>query len=250
MDPFLLLKGAGGIAGALSGMAAKNAQLKRVEEDYTKRAYGTLENALEQNRNLNPEATRQAAAQTLSTGLSAAQDNAANMVAGQVANQGGGVIGGQAGVAGASAVQAASTPYLQQMASLQGQKLQAEQQQVAQTESIGNSIGNLSNQISYLQEQKANPLKSILEGAVAGVTGGGSIANILEPELGKGSIQTTDQETPVVDPSTGQPPVAEPVIAQSDKRRMKAEDMLLQDTQLASLLGGLGSLGMNALAGR
>lgn len=209
VDPFTALNVVGTGVGLASGLFQKDAKQKRIEEEYNKKAYGSLQNAQEANKQMSPEATRRAQLGQLSEAKEGAVDNALNMAAGQVASTGGGVINGKAGLAGVSAATAAATPYAQQGAAIEGQKLQNEQAIVARDESLGNSIASLSNHVSYLQEQARNPLKAALEGSLAGATAAGAMGDLLnnkDIQVMKTDADGTGQPTMVLPPETNPAP--------------------------------------------
>lgn len=216
IDPFSLLNIGSSVVGGLSGVLGGGTKNKRIEEEYNRKAYGTLQNAQEANRQKSPEAIRRAQLGQLEGTKNAAVDQALNAATAQTANTGGGVINGQAGLAGVSAATAAATPYAQQAAAIEGQKFANESQKVAQEESLGANIASLSNHVSYLQEQARNPLKAALEGTLAGATAGGAIGDILNNKdvevMRDTPSSATGTETPATQtPATQTPaPVAQP----------------------------------------
>lgn len=173
-----------GIIGGIAGVLQQNAAMKRMEEAYNRDAYGGLSNVREQMQNVSPEATRRATQAQLSTAQGAAVSNAMNMAAGKVAQQGGVAIGGQAQRVQDVAAMAAAAPFAQQMAQAEQSYLQNQQQKLAQLEGVNNSIANLSNHVSYLQEQRRNPLLGLLEGTLAGATGGSQLKSLIDNSAG------------------------------------------------------------------
>jgi len=215
MSPLDLLNVAGGLVGGISGALGGGTDLRRIEEEYNRRAYGGLMNQQDKNNARNPEATRRAALLQLSRSRTAATQQAASAAAGQAATGGDVVNGAKTQTLVGSAVTAAGAPIDAQAAQVEAQKAQDEAQQINQGESISNSIAGLSNHVSYLNQQKRNPLKSILEGTLAGLTAGHQAGKILDtqdiavdPTKNVNATQTVQPAGEQYGPQTPTPAVA------------------------------------------
>lgn len=235
MSPLDLLNIGGGLVGGISGALGGGTDLRRIEEEYNRRAYGGLMNQQDKNNARNPEATRRAALLQLSRSRTAATQEAASAAAGQVAGQGDVVNAAKTATAVGSAVTAAGAPMDAQAAQVEAQKAQEESQQIAQGESISNSIANLSNHVSYLNQQKRNPLKSILEGTLAGITAGHEAGKILDTK----NIAVDPTET-AVDPTqqVEQPVAGEQYGPQSPDAKTAVADYLASQQPVASPASG------------
>lgn len=173
----LIMAGVGAGLGILQQfMGQGKTQRQRIEEQYNTDAYGRLLRADEANQALSPMATARAQQQQISRGMGAAQGAALNAVAGgsgDFANATG------QGIKASQAAMAASAPYSQAMADTYGQAQQAQQQKIQQSESLGRSIADLSSNVSYVNEQKANPFGNILQGILGGVNTATNIYSLM-----------------------------------------------------------------------
>ena len=173
----LIMAGVGAGLGLLQNFIGQGkSQRQRIEEQYNTDAYGRLLRADEANQALSPMATARAQQQQISRTMGAAQGAALNAVAGGAGDfsnaQGQGIKGSQAAMA-------ASAPYSQAMADTLGQAQQAQQQKIQQSESLGRSIADLSNQVSYVTDQQANPAGNILQGILGGVNAASNIYGLM-----------------------------------------------------------------------
>ena len=170
-------------------MGQGKTQRQRIEEQYNTDAYGRLLRADEANQALSPMATARAQQQQISRGMGAAQGAALNAVAGgsgDFANATG------QGIKASQAAMAASAPYSQAMADTFGQAQQAQQQKIQQSESLGRSIADLSSNVSYVNEQQANPFGNILQGILGGVNTATNIYSLMN----QGDPTAAGQQTP------------------------------------------------------
>lgn len=173
----LIMAGVGAGLGLLQNFIGQGkSQRQRIEEQYNTDAYGRLLRADEANQALSPMATARAQQQELSRGMGAAQGAALNALAGGAGDFSN--VQGQ-GIKGSQAAMAASAPYSQAMAGALGQAQQAQQQKIQQSESLGRSIADLSNQVSYVNDQSRNPMGNILQGIIGGVNTATNIYGLL-----------------------------------------------------------------------
>lgn len=186
LDPFSLFQlgtTAVGVIGGLTG--SKRNEQKRIEEEYNRKANAKLETAYDANAALSPGATARAAKQGVSSAQQAAVGSAMNAAAGNAASSGDFSNAMGAGIAGSQAAQAASAPFAAQMAGIEQQRMAQEQQKVGTMADIANSQANLSNHVSYVNEQnQANPWLNALEGAVGGANAGNTLYSGLFNSLG------------------------------------------------------------------
>jgi hypothetical protein len=129
--------------------------------------------------NISPEATRQMQAQQIKEAMGGAMSMAANVGAGQAAASGlgGDVSSAQiAGIKSAPNVAAAAGQYGSQLASLYGDKQNAQFQQAQQLDSNANLLSEIANRKSYVDREKggwaeafasANPLAQMKAGVKA-----------------------------------------------------------------------------------
>ena len=186
----LIMAGVGAGLGLLQNFIGQGkSQRQRIEEQYNTDAYGRLLRADEANQALSPMATARAQQQELSRGMGAAQGAALNAIAGGAGDfsnaQGQGIKGSQAAMA-------ASAPYSQAMAGALGQAQQAQQQKIQQSESLGRSIADLSNQVSYVNDQNRNPMGNILQGILGGVNTATNIYGLLNQSNPTSAIQEAE----------------------------------------------------------
>lgn len=175
--------------------AKKQKELLRIEEDYNRMGNAEIERAKERNALLNPQATAQRARQDVAATQSAAVGQALNAAAAQSASSGDFSNAQGAGIQASQAAQAAAAPYAQQNAAIAQQAQEAEQNRIRQSESLGQTQANLSQNVTYLEREKnnINPLASALQVGFGSLVGGANVASSL---LGLANDKDVD-----VDPS-------------------------------------------------
>ena len=204
----LIMAGVGAGLGILQNFIGQGkTQRQRIEEQYNTDAYGRLLRADEANQALSPMATARAQQQQISRGMGAAQGAALNAVAGGAGDFSN--VQGQ-GVKASQAAMAASAPYSQAMADTFGQAQQAQQQKIQQSESLGRSIADLSNQVAYVTDQQRNPAGNILQGILGGVNAATNIYALMNkadptPTGKPGDTPATPPVTPAAAPVETQP---------------------------------------------
>lgn len=186
-----LLPVAGSALGMLAGAFQKQPELVRREETYNPEAARGLRDAQARTSQINPAATAQAANQLVASGRDAAIGSALNMAAGQTATAGDFGSPMAAAVAGSQAASAAASPFAQQMAANLQQVDQTRLQQSQQLTGIANSIGNLSNNVSYERTPQPNTLLNVLNGAQAGANGFTNIMDLLNNKTRTNQASTT-----------------------------------------------------------
>lgn len=161
--------------------AKKQKELLRIEEDYNRMGNAEIERAKERNALLNPQATAQRARQDVAATQSAAVGQALNAAAGQSASSGDFGNTQAAAIQGSQAAQAAAAPYAQQNAAIAQQAQEAEQNRIRQSESLGQTQANLSQNVTYLEREKnnINPLASALQVGFGSLVGGANVASSL-----------------------------------------------------------------------
>jgi hypothetical protein len=190
----------------------KEKELLRIEEDYNRMGNAEIERAKERNALLNPQATAQRARQDVSATQSAAVGQALNAAAGQSASSGDFGNAQAAAIQGSQAAQAAAAPYAQQNAAIAQQAQEAEQNRIRQSESLGQTQANLSQNVTYLEREKnnINPLASALQVGFGSLVGGANVASSL---LGLANdkdtnVNPTTQQNGMVVPNLTQKQVA------------------------------------------
>lgn len=249
-----------GAVGALGGIlgeidrAKRATTLKRMEEDYTRMGAAGMMRDREQNQMVNP----QAAAQQQLQAVNAAQANATGAALNQAA--GAGASSGDFGnnmaqaIRGSTAANAAAAPFAQQtsqiMQNAQNQELQKQQQSL----NINQGIADLSDKISYLEQQDTSPnignaLISGLTGAFGGANMGNSLGGLLTnrtqtTQPGNMTIPQTNTPGQVSDPiQQGMSFTANPANATSNifsKAGQNVNQIGATVPQLPNFLGKLG----------
>lgn len=186
--PLAIASGGLGIAQGLFG--SRKTERQRIEEDYNRRAAGMLDKAETGLNNINPQASARMAEQGVTQGMQASIATAADAAAGNMASSGDFSNPMGEAIAGATATQAAAAPFTQQIAGIRSQIPQQEMQKQDMQRQLAADKAQLSNHVSYVTQEKANPFGGILSGLVGGVNMGSNLYALMNSKNKK----TTEAE--------------------------------------------------------
>lgn len=189
MLPMMIAQAAGGLMSAYGAMQQQK-EKERIEEEYNRKAYADLLKSGDTAKNLNPQATANAATARVMEAQTAALNQASNVGAGMAANSG---LGGDV-VANNISTAKAMQPIAATAAQYGGQLAQIEQNaygdQLNRQQAMSDNasrIASLSQNVNYNYSKKPTLLDAV-GGAMAGINAG---TNAFELMTGNGSAGKT-----------------------------------------------------------
>ena len=192
MLPMALMQVGSGIMSAYGAMQQQK-ERERIEEEYNRRAYAELQKSQDTAKNLNPQATGNAATARIMESQTAAMNQAANVGAGMAANSG---LGGDVvanNISTAKAMQPIGAVAAQTGAQLAGIEQNVFNDQVQRQQTMADNasrIQNLHTGVNYNYAKKATMLDAV-GGMMAGMNAG---QNMWELATGKGDAMNTKGE--------------------------------------------------------